>query len=210
MNTRKAVNLLFLEKLVKYITKCPGGYICREKPSTEKEHIHGLVIFNEVRHKDSVNKQFGRLMECIPPEEYEFKQAVKLNPVYNDDWQKNYLTKSDDTIIDYDKIIKIEYCTQIVKKETSKDLPLSQRVLGVLQEEEITSYRGIRIAIFKYLRDNGIPPPRMDQVNSMIKSLYCYMNIENEELIDKLPIPEGYDIERDLTKTLKNIKFNIY
>lgn len=212
VNTRKNVNLLFLDKLVKYITKCPGGYICREKPNSDKEHIHGLVIYNDVRHKDSVNKQFSRMMECIPSEEYEFKRAVELNPVYNDDWRKKYLTKAEDTIVDYDKILEIEYCTQIVKRESSKDLPLSQRILAVCQEEEATSYKDIRITIFKYLRNNEIPPPRMDQVNSMIKSIYCYMNIENEDLINKLPVPEGFEkpwsgVSRE---TMKNIKFSLY
>ena len=210
INTRKCVNLVFLEKLIKYTSKLDGGYICREKPNSEKEHCHGLFIFNDIRHKDSVSKQFSRMMECIPAEDYEFKQAVKLNPVYNDDWEKNYLQKADDTIIDYDKIIKIEYCTQIVKREDTREPPLSQKLLDVCQSEEITSYKDIRIAVVRYLRESGIPPPRMDQINGYCKTIFMYMNIDNEELINQMPIPEGYEIKRDLTKTLKDIKFSIY
>lgn len=193
INTRKEVNLTFLEKLVKYVKKLPGGYICREKPGGEKEHIHGLLIYEDIRHKDSVMKQFKRLMECIPSEDYEFKKALLLKCVYNDDWKGNYLQKADDTITDYDKIVEIEYCTQIVKRETEKEPPLSQRILSVCQMGEVKNYKSIRIEVFKYLRDNGIPPPRMDMITSMCKTLYCYMNIDNEELIDRMPVPEGFE-----------------
>lgn len=209
VNTRGRVNKAFLDKLIKYLNKCPGGYICREKPETDKEHIHGLVMYENIRHKDSVSKQFSRMMEIIPAEEYVFKQALKLNPVYNDDWKTNYLQKAEDTICDYDNVINVTYCTQITKRENGERAPLSQLVLSVCQTEEIKDYKSIRVAIFKYLRDNGLPPPRMDQITSMTKSLYCYMNIDNEDLINKLPVPEGY--EREINpKTLRELKFSIY
>ncbi len=208
VNTRKSVNLPFLEKLVKYTAKQAGGYICREKPGGDKEHIHGLFIFTEIRHKDSVNKQFIRMMECIPSEDYEHKQALKLNPVYNDDWEKNYLQKAEDTIVDFDKVIKIEYCTQIVKREDSKEPPLSQKLLDVCTVEELVSYNDIRIAVIRYLRANGIPPPRMDQINGYVKSIWMYMNIDNEELINRMPIPEGYERRLNID-VMKDIKFDL-
>jgi len=208
INTRKCVNTAFLTKLVKYTSKLDGGYVCREKPGGDKEHIHGLFIFPEIRHKDSVNKQFSRMMECIPAEDYDFKRAVKLNPVYNDDWEKNYLQKADDTIIDYEKIIKVEYCTQIVKREDSREPPLSQKLYDVCLGEELVSYQDIRIAVVRYLRENGIPPPRIDQINGYCKTIWMYMNIDNEELINKMPIPEGYERIRNYD-VLKDLKFDL-
>lgn len=209
VNTRKCVNLAFLDKLIKYVKKCPGGYVCREKPGTEKEHIHGLIIYDELRHKDSVSKQFKRMMEVIPSEDYEFSKAVCLRCVYNDDWKENYLQKADDTITDYDKIIPVEYCQQIEKKTNDRETPLSQRILSVCLEERCTSFVTIRECVLKYLVENGIPPPRFDVITSMCKSLYCYMNYDNIDALNKLPVPEGF--EREINPdVLKNIKFSIY
>lgn len=197
INTRKAVNMQFLEKLVTYMDKCKAGYVCREKPGSDKEHIHGLVAYEDIRHKDSVSKQFMRMMQVIPSDDYVFKQACCIKAVYNDDWRGNYLTKADDTITDYDRIVDIEYCVQIQAVDKRPNEPLSSKLLSVCLSECCTSFKSIRVTIFRYLRENGIPPPRMDQVTSMTKSLYCYMNIDNEELINKLPVPDGF--EHDIT-----------
>jgi hypothetical protein len=194
-----------LEKLVKYVKKCQGGYICREMPGGEKEHIHGLIIYDEIRHKDSIMKQFRRMMECIPAEDYEFKKALLLKCVYSDDWKGNYLQKADDTIVDYDKIGDVEYCNQIVKREENDKVPLAQKILSVCQHKEVKSYKSIRCEVFKYLVENGIPPPRMDMITSICKTLYCYQNVDNEELIDKLPVPEGF--EKDSSDALKSLPY---
>lgn len=209
VNTRKSVNLAFLDKMVKYIKKCPGGYICREKPGSEKEHLHGLIIYNEIRHKDSVMKQFKRMMDVIPSEDYEFNKAVALKCVYNDDWRNNYLQKADDTITVYDEICEIEYQNIIEKAPDRKQIPLSEQILDVCLREELTGYKEIRLRVFRYLKENRIPPPRMDMVTSMCKTLFCYMNCDNEDLINKLPVPEGYEHEIS-AESLKSIKFSIY
>lgn len=193
INTRKAVNMQFLEKLTTYLDKCKGGYVCREKPGGDKEHIHGLVVYDDIRHKDSVSKQFMRMMSVIPSDDYVFKQACCIKAVYNDDWKDSYLKKAEDTITDYDKIIDIEYCVQIQAVDKRPSEPLSSKVLSVCLAEGLTGFKEIRVAIFRFLRENGIPPPRMDQVTSMTKSLYCYMNVDNEEKINRLPVPEGFE-----------------
>lgn len=193
VNTRKAVNMQFLKKLVTYLDKCKGGYVCREKPGGDKEHIHGLIVYPDIRHKDSISKQFMRMMSCIPSEDYDFKKACCIKAVYNDDWRTNYLTKADDTIIDYDKIGDIEYCVQIQAVDKRPNEPLSSKLLSVCLTDGLTGYKEIRVAIFRYLRENNIPPPRMDQVTSMTKSLYCYMNCDNEDKINRLPVPEGFE-----------------
>lgn len=206
VNTRKAVNIDFLEKLVKYLKKCPGGLCVREKPGTEKEHLHGIIIYDEVRHKDSVAKQFKRMMEVIPSEDYEFQKAVCLKCCYSDDWQAKYLQKAEDTITEYNKIIPVEYVNMIEKKTTERETPLSMRILSVCQAEEVKSYIGIRECVIKYLVENGIPPPRFDVITSMCKSLFCYMNYDNWELLNKLPVPEGF--EREYTgEAIKSVKF---
>lgn len=206
VNTRKAVNMGFLEKLVKYLKKCPGGMCVREKPGSEKEHLHGIIIYDEVRHKDSVAKQFKRMMECIPSEDYDFQKAVCLKCVYSDDWQTKYLQKAEDTITEYDKIIPVEYVNMIEKKTTeNREPPLGMRILSVCQQERYTSFVDIRECVIKYLVENGVPPPRFDVITSMCKSLFCYMNYDNYAVLSKLPVPEGFD--REYTgEALKSLK----
>lgn len=192
VNTRSSVNLEFLTKLIAYLDKCNGGYVCREKPGTDKEHIHGLVIYDAIRDKESVRKQFKRMMTVIPSEEYEFSKACCLKAVYNDDWRNNYLQKANDTITDYDKIVDIQYCTQIVKDDR-KRIPLSEQILNVCLMDECFSFKRIRLRVFRYLKENRIPPPRMDMITSMCKSIFCYMNCDDEDKLNRLPVPEGFE-----------------
>jgi len=198
VNTRKAVNMQFLEKLVTYMDKCKAGYVCHEKPGGDKEHIHGLVAYENIRDKESVIKQFNRMMKkTIPPDDYIFSDACDITAAYDDNWRGKYLTKADDTITDYDRIVDIEYCVQIQAVDKRPSEPLSSKLLSVCLAGELTGFKEIRIAIFRYLRENGIPPPRYDQVTSMTKSLYCYMNADNEDKINRMPVPEGF--EHDIT-----------